>query len=171
MTAGKSSALEQPVYRIEASMQLTKQQRDLLRRAGLLFLLGMITGIWAGIVLSDGRAVGLQFNWALKHERLVLGAHLNGLIGCFWLLGVAGTLPYLRLNERGRLRLVRLVTLATYANWSVTLLASFFDARGLAFVGEVRNDIIAALLMIFVVLPTLAAAGLWAWGLWAEPAA
>ena len=62
----------------------------------------------------------------------------------------------------------RLVSIAAYANWAVTLLASFIDERGLAFLGEPRNDLIAGLLMALVVIPTLGAASMWAWALWAE---
>ena len=143
----------------------TPQQKALMTRAAVLFFLAMLTGIWVGVVFTQGRALMLQLDLHPKHERLALGAHLNALFGCFWLLGVAWTLPHSRLSEQWKARLAALVSLVAYANWAVTLLASVVDARGLAFEGNPRNDAIAVLLMLGVVLPGFAASGLWAWGM------
>jgi hydroxylaminobenzene mutase len=142
----------------------TPLQRSLLARAAVLFLIGLFTGIWAGIVLTQGKPLGLQWPKP-EHERLALAAHLNCVVGCFWIVCVALTLEWTRLSESGKLWLARGVTLVNYANWSITLLASFLDVRGLAFEGNVKNDTVAALLIAGVVLPALATSGLWAWGL------
>ncbi len=147
-------------------MTLTIEQRLLLRRAGLLFGLAMLTGLWAGVVLSHGRAVGIDWDWRPKYERLVLSSHLNGLFGCFWMLGVAGTMSFVGLDEKQKHRLALLTTVASYGNWAVTLFASFLDERGLAFLGNARNDSIAGLLQVFVVIPTLAATYYWVRGLY-----
>src|SRR5438046_3084549 len=112
----------------------TPLQRTLMSRAALLFFLGMATGLWAGVVLSHGRAIGIDLP-PLKHERLALGAHLNALLGAFWLLGLASTIEHTRFGDRGRRRLVAVVSLVTFANWSITLLASLLDVRGLDFEG------------------------------------
>jgi hydroxylaminobenzene mutase len=142
----------------------TSLQRALFGRAAVLFLLGMLTGLWAGVALSEGKALGIHLD-PPKHERLVIGAHMNGLIGCFWLLGVAFTLPHVGTDERGRRRLAFLTTVATYGAWASALLASLLDVRGLTFLGESKNDFIAGLFIVAVVIPTLAASVLWARGL------
>ncbi len=143
----------------------TVEQRALMKRAAWLFLLAMITGAWAGVVMTQGKAIGLDLPIHPRHERLVLAAHLNGLLGTFWILGVMITLDATRLSEAGRAWLKRLTLLAAYGNWLVTLIASFLDVRGLAFDSDAKNNLIAGLLQVFVVIPTLTAAALWVVGL------
>jgi hypothetical protein len=136
-----------------------------MARAAVLFFLGLGTGVWAGAVLTQGRALGLTLGTP-KHERLALASHLNALLGCFWILAVAFTIEHTTLGDPGKRWLARLVTLVNYANWSITLLASILDVRGLELVsGDGRNNLVAVLLLAGVVLPGLAAAGLWAFGL------
>jgi hypothetical protein len=144
---------------------LTELQRHLLFRAALLFFVGMLTGLWAGVVLSDGRAIGMVLNWKLQFPRLVLASHLNALMGTFWLLGVAFTLEHGSFTDNGKRWLARLTLTAAYGNWAITLLASILDARGLDMAGDARNNIVAGLLQVFVVVPTLAASGMWVLGL------
>jgi hydroxylaminobenzene mutase len=144
--------------------QPTQLQRSLFARAAVLFFIGLLTGIWAGAVLTQGKALGIHLDKP-EYERLALAAHLNCLLGCFWMVAVALTLEYTRLSEAGKLWLARLVTEVNYANWSITLLASFLDVRGLALGGGPRNALVAMLLLGGVVFPALAASGIWAWGL------
>ena len=147
------------------SVAPTQLQRSLMARAAVLFFLGLLTGIWAGAVLTRGRALGLTLGTP-HFERLALASHLNGLLGCFWMLGVAFTLEHTRYGPTGKLWLARLVTVVNYANWAITLLASILDVRGLELrSGEGANNLVAVLLLAGVVLPGLAAAALWAWGL------
>jgi len=138
--------------------------RALMSRAALLFFLGMVTGLWAGVVLSHGRAIGIDLP-PLQHERLALGAHLNALLGAFWLLALASTVEHTRFGDVGRRRLAQAVTVACFGNWAITLLASLLDVRGLDFGGGPRNQAIAGLLQALVVLPSLAASAAWAVGL------
>lgn len=116
----------------------------------------MLTGGWAGIALS-GKVV-------IPIPHLALAAHLNALLGSFWLLAFAFTLPMLSYGERGKARLAWLQLVPNYANWFVTLIASFLGVRGIAFTGELANDAIATALMAFVVLPALVGTIAWAWG-------
>ena len=143
----------------------TPLQRALMARGAVLFFLGLLTGVWAGAVLTQGRALGLTLGTP-HYERLALASHLNGLLGCFWILAVALTIEHTSLGVGAKLWLARLVTLVNYANWSITLLASILDVRGLELVsGDPKNNAVAVLLLAGVVLPGLAAAALWAWGL------
>ena len=84
---------------------------------------------------------------------------------------VQGALPrdsvlveFLRYGEIGRRRLAVLVATAAWANWLITLIASVLGVRGLEYTGDAANNIVAALLQTLVVLPSLVAAGVWAWG-------
>lgn len=135
---------------------------DLCRRratfAGAsLFFIGMVTGLWSALALTEKVKVGIP--------RLALAAHLNGLLGGLWLIAVASTLPLVAYSERGKGRLVWATVVPAYGNWAITLVASFLGVRGLEYTGNAANDAVAALLQGVVVLPTLAAAGAWAWGL------
>jgi (hydroxyamino)benzene mutase len=132
-------------------------RRRLAALGALLFALGMVTGIWTAVCLTGKVKV------AIPH--LALASHLNALLGCFWLLGLSYTVPMLAYGERGRARLAWLSIIPAYGNWLVTLFASVLGARGLEFTGEGANDLVAVLLQVLVVLPTLAASGAWAWGM------
>jgi hypothetical protein len=140
----------------------TEQLRhQVARRGAWLFALGLVTGLWAGLVLSDTVVVPIP--------RLALAAHLNGLLGGLWLVAVAVTLDRMRYGLAGRRRLAAVATVAAFANWLITLLASLMGVRGLVFTGDARNNVVAVLLQIFVVLPALAAAFAWAHGFGGPP--
>jgi hypothetical protein len=121
-----------------------------------LFAVGLLTGLWAGVVLTGTIVVPIP--------RLALAAHLNGLLGGLWLIAVAATLERMRYGLTGRRRLAALTALAAWANWLITLIASGLGVRGLAYTGDARNDAIAVLLQLFVVVPSLLAACAWAYG-------
>jgi hypothetical protein len=126
-------------------------------RAGAwLFAVGMLTGVWAGVVLTEKVVVAIP--------RLALAAHLNGILGGLWLIAVAATLDRMRYGLAGRRRLAIIVAVAAWANWLITLIASGLGVRGLEYTADARNNAIAALLQLFVVLPSLLAAFAWAWG-------
>jgi (hydroxyamino)benzene mutase len=131
--------------------------RKRLAAAGaLLFFIGMLTGIWSAAALTGKVSVGMP--------RMALAAHLNGLLGGLWLLGVAWSFEFLHYGERGLGRLALGVAVPAYANWLVTLIASFIGVNGLDYTGQRANDVIAFLLQTLVVLPTLIASAFWAWG-------
>jgi hydroxylaminobenzene mutase len=136
-------------------------QRWVAARGALLLAIGMVTGLWSGAALSGVVTVTIP--------RLALAAHLNCLLGCFWLLGFAFTLPMLSYGDKAKQRLARLMMLPTYGNWLITLLASFLGVRGLVFTGERANDVVAALLLAVVVAPALVASFAWAWGFKKRP--
>ncbi|MBA3320603.1 MAG: hypothetical protein H0T45_04035 [Pyrinomonadaceae bacterium] len=137
-------------------MTETPLTKKLAAAGALLFFIGMITGIWAAAVLTGKVVVGMP--------RLALAAHLNGLLGGLWLLAVAWSLQFLHYGEKGLRRLALGVAVPAYANWLVTLVASFLGVNGLDYTDNLANNVIAALLQSLVVLPTLIASGFWAWG-------
>jgi hydroxylaminobenzene mutase len=136
----------------------TEDLRHRVASAGAwLFAIGLLTGLWAAVVLTEKVVVAIP--------RLALAAHLNGLLGGLWLIAVAATLDRLRYGLAGRRRLAYVVMVATWANWLITLIASGLGVRGLEYTTDARNNAIALLLQVFVVLPSLLAALAWAWGM------
>jgi (hydroxyamino)benzene mutase len=123
-----------------------------------LFAVGMVTGVWAAIVLTERVVVQLP--------RLALAAHLNALLGGLWLIAVAATVDMLRYGPIGRGRLAWVVIVPAWGNWLITLIASILGVTGLEYTrGDPANNVVAALLHSVVVLPSLVGAGAWAWGL------
>ena len=137
-------------------MGTERLQHQVARAGAWLFAIGLATGLWAGVVLTEKVVVPIP--------RLALAAHLNGLLGGLWLIAVGATLDRMRYGLAGRRRLAVLIGLATWANWLITLIASVLGVRGLEYTGDVRNNAIAALLQLFVVVPSLVAAFAWAYG-------
>lgn len=131
--------------------------RKRLAAAGaILFATGMVTGLWSAAALTGKVTVGMP--------RLALAAHLNGLLGGLWLVAVAWTFEFLSYDAKGLRRLAIAVALPAWANWLITLIASFFGVNGLEYTSNRTNNVIAFLLQTLVVIPTLIGAGLWAWG-------
>jgi len=131
-------------------------QKGLAQAGAWLFAVGLVTGLWSALVLTD--AVKLPI------PRLALAAHLNGILGGLWLIAVAVTIELLRYGPTGRRRLALLVAIPAWANWLITLVASVLGVRGLEYTTDPANNVVAALLELFVVLPSLVGAAAWAWG-------
>ena len=137
-------------------MSQSPTQKRLAMAGALLFLVGMLTGLWSAAALTGKVKVGIP--------HLALAAHLNGLLGGLWLIAVASTFQFLRYSERGLRRLAFAVAVPAWANLIVTLMASFLGVNGLEYTGQRANDIVAVLLQTTVVLPTLIASGFWVYG-------
>ena len=131
-------------------------RKGLAQAGACLFAVGMLTGLWAALVLTE--------TVKLPIPRLGLVAHLNAILGGLWLIAVASTLEFLRYGPKGRRRLALLVAIPAWANWLVTLTASVLGVRGLEYTSDPANNVIAALLQGFIVLPSLVGAAAWAWG-------
>jgi hypothetical protein len=86
------------------------------------------------------------------------------------LLAVAWSFEFLHYGAKGLRRLAFGVGLPAWSNWLISLIASFIGVNGLDYTGQRGNDIIAFLLQVFVVLPTLIASAFWAWGFRAKRA-
>ena len=144
-------------------MDVDPLRRRLASSGAWLFAIGMLTGLWAGAVLTERVSVTLP--------RLALSAHLNALLGGMWLVLVGSTLDMLHYGDIGRRRLAWVVIVPAWANWLITLIASVLGVRGLEYTADVRNNVIAGLLDFFVVLPALLGGFAWAWGFGGPPRA
>lgn len=134
------------------SSHTVDQSRRLGAAAAGLILLGLLTGF----------AVAAAMTGKLSAEpHVMLASHLNALMGAFWLLGIAWSVPLLELGATELAWLVRLATLANYANWLVTLIKSYLRVAGLEATGHAANDAVFGALTVLVVLPALGAASLW----------
>lgn len=132
-------------------------QKKLIKLGAILVSIGMFTGIWSAIALSETVVVAIP--------RQALAAHLNALSGGFWIILVALTFPFLSYEEKQKKCLSWAVLLATYGNWFITLVASLWGVRGINFNEDSHNNIIAVLLQGIVVLPSLWASVYWVRGL------
>jgi hydroxylaminobenzene mutase len=146
-----------------SAVTYTPLQRRLAKSAAALFAIGMLTGFWSGAALAEVVKVPIP--------RLALAAHLNCIMGCFWLMAVAFTLPMLGYSDKGKERLAKLTLVPAYGNWAITLLASFLGVRGINFTGHRANDFIAVLLFAFVVGPAVAQSFAWVYGFIKKPTA
>ena len=138
------------------SIEREKLSKAFAKSGAWLFAVGLFTGIWSAAALTGVVVV--------KIPHLALAAHLNGLLGGLWILAVAFTAPWLGFQLAGLRRLYALINIACWGNWLITLIASVVGVTGLNFVGELKNDSVAVLLQIFVVLPSLVGAGVWVRG-------
>jgi hydroxylaminobenzene mutase len=128
----------------------------LAKNGAWLFFIGIVTGLWTAAVLTHKVQVA--------KPQLALAAHLNGVIGGLWLIGVAWTLEFLKYDEKRLNQLAMLMLVPAWANWAVTTVASVLGVSGLEYTRDLNNNVIAALLQALVVLPTLAGSAMWAWG-------
>lgn len=131
-------------------------QKRLAGAGAMLFAVGIVTGLWSAAALTNKVHVGIP--------HMALAAHLNAMLGGLWLVAVAWTLPFLHYEARGLRRLSLAVAVPAWANWMITLVASFLGVNGLEYTADRANNIIAFFLQALVVLPTLFAAGFWVWG-------
>lgn len=132
------------------------RQKSLAFSAACLMVAGLLTGLLVAAAMTGQLPADAQ---------ILLAAHLNGLMGCFWLLGLAWTLPMMNYRPATGIKLARLIEVSVWANWFFTLLKAFWQVRGLNYSGDLRNNIIAASLQGLVVLPALIGSLAWAWGL------
>ena len=133
--------------------------RPLVRSAAVLMLVGLLTGVLVSAAMTGKIPAD---------PHAMLASHLNALLGALWMVAVAWSLPMTRLGERGRARLAWGVTAANYANWIITLVKAFLKVSGVDVVGEPVNDAVFSALTLSVVLPSLAVAAVWVWGLSGE---
>lgn len=123
--------------------------------AAWLMLLGLLTGGYVSSAMTGKLPAD---------PHMALAAHLNALMGTFFLLGVAWTLPMLRYGAVGQQRLAWLVIAANFSNWAVTCVKAWLHVSGVDLIGQPANDAIFLTLTATVVLPSLAAAGAWVYG-------
>ncbi|RKH92843.1 hypothetical protein D7Y13_35250, partial [Corallococcus praedator] len=129
--------------------------RRMAHAAAWLMLLGLLTGGYVSAAMTGKVPADPQ---------MALAAHLNALMGTFFLLGVAWTLPLLSYGPVGQQRLAWAVIVANYANWSITCVKAWLRVSGVDLIGQAANDTVFVALTLSVVLPSLVATGAWIHG-------
>lgn len=135
-------------------------QRFLGLAAAVLMLVGLLTG---------GLVAQAMVGKVPADPHAMLASHLNAMLGAFWMLSVAFTLPMLRYGDVGRQRLAWVVTIPNYANWIVTMVKAFLHVSGVDYTGHAANDAIFFILDLTVVAPSLLASGAWVYGFLRKP--
>ena len=131
-------------------------------------------GAWAAGLMVAGLLTGIYVSAAMTGKvpadpHMALAAHLNALLGCFWIIAVAWSMPLMRYSAPGRARLSWLIIIPNVANWAVTAWKAWWKVSGIDAIGEVRNDTIFGLLTVLVVLPSLVGAVAWLSGFSGQP--
>lgn len=128
-------------------------------------LLGRSAAILIGLALLTGFVVAAAMTGKVDADpHAMLAAHLNALLGAFWMIGVAWSLPLMRLDAIWLRRLAWLTIAPNYANWGVTAVKALLKVSGVTATADARNNAIFGALTVLVVLPSLAGAGIWIWG-------
>jgi hydroxylaminobenzene mutase len=141
----------------DKALKFYEDTQTLLARAGaILILLGLLTGGYVSAAMTGALPVDAG---------AALASHLNAILGGFWIFAVAWSVPRLGYGPTGARRLAWLVIVPNFANWFVTAIKAWWNVKGIAAIGELKNDAIFGLLIALVVIPSLAAAGAWVWGL------
>lgn len=141
-------------------MTPTPAARQLTLNAAVLIAIGLLTGVFVSAAMTG------KVN---ADAHAALASHLNALLGCFWMVAVAYSMPMLRYGEVGLRRLVWVTTVPNYANWIITALKAFLKVSGVDATGEGKNDLVFGLLTAFVVIPSFVAAGAWVYGFFGKP--
>lgn len=136
--------------------RIDDRARRLAFAAALLFFIGGLNGIPLALAMTGKLAADPE---------ALIGAHLNSFLGSLWLLGLGWSLKFVSLKESATKLLIGATLISAYGNWIVTTIKAFLHVKGVEFNDDGANNIIAAALQLFVVVPTLIGGGLWVWGL------
>jgi (hydroxyamino)benzene mutase len=122
--------------------------------------------LWGAVLLLGGLLTGFYISAAMGHRIEVdihstVAAHLNALLGAFWIFGVGWTLPMLRYGPVGQRRLAIGVVVPNYANWLITGAKAALHVSGVDVGPSLANNAVLVGLTIFVVLPSLVTAVAW----------
>lgn len=116
-------------------------------------------------LLVGGLVAGAMTGTIPADAKMILAAHVTGILGVFFIFAVAWSLPMIRFSDVGRKRLGWLVIISSWANLIVGAGKAPFKVHGVGLTEDGANNIVFVLLNIFVVVPTLVASVAWAWGL------
>ena len=136
-------------------MNSSSAARELTRNAAIVMAIGLLTGVFVAAAMTK------QVN---ADAHAALASHLNAVLGCFWMVSVAYSMPMLRYGETGLRRLGWLTTIPNVGNWIITALKAVLHVSGVAATGESKNDLVFGLSTVFVVVPSFAAVGAWIYG-------
>lgn len=117
-----------------------------------------------GGLLTGGYVAAAMTGKVPAEPHAALASHLNALMGCFLLLGVAWSLPMLGYGPVGQRRLAWAFIVANFANWLVTAVKAWLRVAGVDATGEPVNDAVFGVLTLTVVVPALVAAAAWVYG-------
>ena len=118
-------------------------------------LCGLLTGFY--IAAAMGQRIHVDLHAAVA-------AHLNAMLGSFWMFAVAWSLPMLSYGEGGRRRLAVTLGAACYGNWFITALKAALHVSGVDASADPVNNAVFGALTLLVVLPSVAAGGAWILG-------
>ena len=135
---------------------VTGQQRRLASHGALMLLLGMIYGVYVALVMTE-QAPG--------EPEMALGAHLNALLGSFWLLGMGWSLQFVVLSPRLLRLAVGLTLVGAWSNWILSALKAVSGDLAISFTGAASNDVLFGLRTILVIVPCIVGPAIWVWGL------
>jgi (hydroxyamino)benzene mutase len=135
---------------------LEEYSKKLALFASILILLGLFTGFYISMVITGA---------VTANTSMVVAAHLNALLGGFWLLGVGWSLQWCSLDRKKANWMVWLLIVSNYANWLVTAIKAVYNVNGVEFNGQSANDVIHLILVLTVVIPSITGCGMWIWGL------
>jgi hydroxylaminobenzene mutase len=136
------------------------QQGTLVKASALLVLLGIFTGF---LIAASAT------NQISANTDMMVSAHLNALLGAFWLLGVGWSLPWCTLSQKQVKLMISSLILCNYSNWLWTAIKAFFQVHAIEFNDSPANNIIFMALSISVVLPALIGSILWVVGAFKKP--
>ena len=131
---------------------MTDLQRLVVRQAAALLVASMLVGGLAAFAMTEALPA---------NPKMLLAAHVTGVIAVVLLVGFAWTVPVLSFGDAGRMRLAWLFLLSSWANVVIGTGKAFFDVHGVGLEGRPANDVVFGLLNLFVVLPTFAASIGW----------
>lgn len=135
---------------------LSNMQRTLAFSGALLFAAGLFTGVWSAAALAGFVVIAIP--------RLALVPHLAAITGGLWLITTSYTLPMLHYDDKQKWRLGWASIIPAWGNWLIPLAASVLGVNGLQYTESLPNNIIAFLLQVFVVPPSLFAGVYWVRG-------
>ena len=114
--------------------------------------------------------VGVMTDLVPGNEDMTLGAHINGLMGAFWLLGMAWSLSFVQLSERLLSIAVWMTLAGAWFNFLLAMIKAVPGVMAIEFTGGTVNDVLFAARVLLVVIPSLVGPALWVWGLRARSA-
>lgn len=142
--------------------QDTNQYTSIIAKsAAILFLLGLLTGIYVTVVATG------QLEGDLGAS---LAAHLNGIIGALIILSLFLIVPTVKYGHTYKRNMILLFILSNYANWLITTIKSFLRVDGIELIEQsLANNLVHIALVVLVVIPSLVGAGMWVFGIGAKP--
>lgn len=142
--------------------QDTNQYTSIIAKsAAILFLLGLLTGIYVTVVATG------QLDGDLGAS---LAAHLNGIIGALIILSLFLIVPTVKYGHKYKRNMILLFILSNYANWLITTIKSFLRVDGIELIEKsLANNLVHIALVLLVVIPSLVGAGMWVFGIGVKP--